>query len=101
MMDLELIKNVENWAEDRGILNQATPIAQMRKTVEEVSELQAEIVDGRDTEGQMELGDVVVTLIIQCKMQGWDIGECLQMAYDKIKGRSGEMRDGQFVRDRS
>jgi len=45
------------------------------------------------------IGDIMVTLIIQCKMQGMDLQDCLESAYNVIKNRTGKMVDGVFVKD--
>jgi len=111
----ELECAVEAWAKEKGILEKGTPLAQQLKTEEEVTELkealiaqskgmitytnskgvevrtQEEIIDG--------LGDVFVTLIIQAKMQGLQLEHCLETAYNVISNRTGEMKDGQFVKD--
>ena len=44
------------------------------------------------------IGDTVVTLIILAQQMGWTLEECLQAAWDEIKDRTGEMRDGVFVK---
>ena len=96
----QLIKKVKQWAEDKGIIDSNDPDAQMWKTLEEVDELYTDLKAG-DLEGaKVELGDVLVTLIIQCELQGWVFEECLQLAYDKIKDRKGKMVDGQFVKEK-
>jgi hypothetical protein len=41
----------------------------------------------------------MVTIIIQAKMQGLTIEECLQSAYDVISKRTGKMMNGQFIKD--
>ncbi|MBK5039542.1 hypothetical protein, partial [Enterococcus faecium] len=43
------------------------------------------------------IGDVVVTLIILAMQNDMDLYECLNQAYNEIKGRSGKMVDGVFV----
>jgi len=90
---------VENWAEEKGILAKATPMAQALKTLEETTELctainnddRAEIIDA--------IGDIMVTLIIQAKMQGLSLEKCLESAYNVISKRTGRMINGQFVKD--
>lgn len=37
--------------------------------------------------------------IIQCRMQGVLLEECLQSAYDVISKRTGKIINGQFVKD--
>lgn len=96
----ELEKLVEQWAEEKCILNKATPIAQTQKTLEEVYELQDAIVDNNKDEIIDALGDILVTIIIQAKMQGLSLEECLESAYNVISKRTGKMIDGQFVKDK-
>lgn len=95
----ELETAVEQWAQDKGIFDKATPMAQALKTLEETTELctavnnndRAEIVDA--------MGDIMVTLIIQAKMQGIQLEACLESAYRVIAKRTGKMINGQFVKD--
>lgn len=106
---------VIDWAEERGIFDKATPLAQIEKTREEVEEtrdalvridensrselswsqrrieLEREVADG--------IGDTVVTLIILAHLCGTDIEECLELAYNEIKDRKGKMVDGVFVKE--
>ncbi len=92
---------IEDWAEDKGIIKKGTPTAQALKTLEEANEL----LDAIDKESKEEtidaLGDVLVTLIIQAKMQKLDLLDCLQSAYDVISKRSGVMKDGMFIKDKA
>ena len=95
----ELEAVVEAWAQQKGILAKATPMAQALKTLEETTELctainnddRAEIIDA--------MGDIMVTLIIQAKMQGISLESCLESAYNVISKRTGKMINGQFVKD--
>jgi NTP pyrophosphatase (non-canonical NTP hydrolase) len=96
----ELEACIEQWAEDKGILHKATPIKQAMKTQEEVTELCNAILDNDKDEIKDAIGDIVVTLIIQVKMQGITIEECLNAAYNVISKRTGQMINGQFVKDK-
>lgn len=97
---MELLKHeVEMWAKDKGILDNATPIKQALKTQEEVTELLNAIVDNDRAEIIDAIGDIMVTLIIQAKMQNLDLFECLQSAYNVINKRTGKMVNGQFLKD--
>ena len=96
----ELINNVEEWAADKGILEHATTLRQAEKTLEECQELICAILNEDREEISDGIGDVLVTLIIQCKMQGMDLEECLQGAYDVISKRTGKMINGQFIKDK-
>lgn len=90
---------VIQWAEDLGIFEKATPASQWEKTHEEVLELIEGIVKNDRREIEDAIGDTVVTLIIQARMHGLSLGQCLATAYDQIKNRTGKMINGVFVKD--
>jgi NTP pyrophosphatase (non-canonical NTP hydrolase) len=95
----ELEALVEQWAKEKSILEKATTMKQAEKTHEEVLELMSAIDDDNTDEIKDAIGDIMVTLIIQAKMQGMTIEECLNSAYDVISKRTGKMVDGQFKKD--
>ena len=96
----ELEVAVEQWAADKGILEKATPMAQALKTLEECTELCTSI-NANDREEIIDaIGDIMVTLIIQAKMQDLSLEECLESAYNVITKRTGKMINGQFVKDK-
>jgi NTP pyrophosphatase (non-canonical NTP hydrolase) len=95
----ELESAVEKWAEDKNILNKSIPIKQAMKTQEELTELCNAILDNNSDEIKDAIGDIMVTLIIQAKMQNFKIEECLESAYNVIKNRTGKMINGQFVKN--
>lgn len=90
---------VIQWADEKGILAKATPFRQCDKTQEEVNELYKAILDNNREEIADALGDILVTIIIQAKMQNMSLVECLEGAYNIIAKRTGKMIDGQFVKD--
>lgn len=93
----ELITKVEQWAKDKG-LDQADSSKQMLKTIEEIGEVAASLAR-KDEYGLRDgIGDVVVTLIILAMQNDMDLYECLNQAYNEIKGRTGKMVDGVFVK---
>jgi NTP pyrophosphatase (non-canonical NTP hydrolase) len=109
----ETIEAVRQWGVARNITGpngKGTLLGQLSKTQEELTETRdaavklrwtgessrydeayAEIIDG--------LGDVFVTIILAAEMADLRIEDCLQAAYDEIKGRTGKMEGGQFVKD--
>lgn len=95
----ELETLVLTWAEEKGILQNGTTIAQAGKTMEECTELMVAIAMGDEHETVDALGDILVTIIIQAEMQGVSLTECLESAYNVITKRTGKMVDGQFVKD--
>ena len=95
----ELEKAVEQWAAEKGILEKATPMAQALKTLEECTEFCTAVNKNDVPEIIDAMGDIMVTLIIQAKMQGLSLEECLESAYNVISKRTGKMVDGQFVKN--
>jgi NTP pyrophosphatase (non-canonical NTP hydrolase) len=100
MMDYNQLESlVIEWAANKGILEKATTAAQANKTMEECQELIDAIQDDNREEIADALGDILVTIIIQAKMQNMSLVECLEGAYNIIAKRTGKMVDGQFVKD--
>lgn len=95
----ELEAAVEVWAEEKGILSKATPMAQALKTLEECTELCTAINANDRPEIIDAMGDIMVTLIIQARMQDLSLEDCLESAYNVIAKRTGKMVNGQFVKD--
>lgn len=94
----ELIEQVEQWAKNKG-LDEADSAKQYLKVSEEVGEVAAALARGQQDELRDGIGDVVVTLIILAMQNDLDLYECLNTAYDEIKGRKGKMIDGVFVKE--
>ena len=100
MMDYNQLEAlVVAWADQKGILTNGTPIAQAGKTLEEAQELFDAVQQENKEEVIDALGDVLVTIIIQAKMQNVSLIECLNSAYKIISKRTGQMIEGQFVKD--
>mgnify|MGYP003666147414 FL=1 len=96
----ELECAVEDWAQKKSIFAKATPMAQALKTLEETTEL-CTAINSDDREEIIDaMGDIMVTLIIQAKMQDITLEECLESAYNVISKRTGKMVNGQFVKDK-
>lgn len=96
----ELECAVEQWAEEKEIFEKATPMAQSLKTLEECTELCTAINNDNKPEIIDAIGDIMVTLIIQAKMQNISLELCLESAYNVINKRTGKMINGQFVKDK-
>lgn len=96
----ELESLVIEWANEKQILKKGTTLKQGTKTNEEALELIEAIADNNKKEVIDALGDILVTIIIQAKMQNVDLLECLESAYNEIKGRKGELINGIFVKDK-
>lgn len=107
----ELQDKVLEWADDKDLLHSKNADKQFMKFIEEVFEFKTEMdfdmkffkpqfkIWLTDDDIKTEMGDIFVTLIILCKQIGIDPVECLSMAYEKIKDRSGRTINGTFVKD--
>ena len=93
----QLINKVEQWSLNKG-LDKADSSKQFLKVTEEVGEVAAALARGDKAALRDGIGDVVVTLIILAQQNDMDLHECLNCAYDEIKGRTGEMVNGVFVK---
>jgi hypothetical protein len=117
----ELIAAVLAWGEAKQITGpngKATILTQLAKTQEELTETRDAAVlrnaleydEGcplinearhiKDTEIKDGIGDCVVTLILAAELAGLTFHQCLAHAYDEIKGRTGRMENGTFVKDK-
>jgi len=97
---LNLETRVLQWAENKGILDNAKPINQALKTLEEVNELLTGIVTDDREEIKDAFGDILVTIIIGAELQGLNLLDCLESALNIIEKRTGKMVNGQFVKDK-
>ena len=96
----DLESSVLDWARDRGILQNGTPVSQLLKAVSELGEL-------CDAEGKKNkvaiqdgIGDVLVCLINYAALHGLRPVDCLLLAYCQIRDRKGWlMPDGTFVKE--
>lgn len=94
----DLIELVEVWSLNKG-LDKADSSKQFLKVSEEVGEVAAALARNDMDMLRDGIGDVVVTLIILAQQNDMDLYECLNTAYDEIKGRTGKMIDGVFVKE--
>lgn len=92
-------QNVIDWAYEKGIIDKSTPLKQHGKTQEEVDELREALLAKDRDETIDAIGDIVVTLIIQAHLNGLDIEDCLESAFNVISKRTGKMVDGVFLKD--
>lgn len=92
-----LTSKVVNWAEDKGILSNSDSKTQFLKLLEEVGELSESILKDRNPID--DIGDCTVVLTVIAAMNNLTLEECLEHAYNEIKGRTGQMIDGNFVKD--
>jgi len=91
---------VIQWAQDRQIIPNSTPIAQAIKTKEEVGELFDALMTKDHAALRDAYGDILVTLIIGAALADVDLVDCLNDAYNEIKDRNGHLNAaGIFVKE--
>ncbi|WP_118790033.1 MazG-like family protein [Haemophilus haemolyticus] len=65
MADLQqLIKNIEQWAEDRNLIEGSTPQKQMLKLIEEYGELTSSVIKNNAEKIKDSIGDCLVVLSV-------------------------------------
>ena len=109
----QLIDDVRQWGLDRNITGpdgKATLLTQLSKTQEELTETRDAAISmtmaGSYADGQKYrmdvkdgIGDQAVTIILAAELAGLRFEQCLAAAYNEIKGRTGRMVSGTFVKD--
>ncbi|GAA3723093.1 hypothetical protein GCM10022378_11470 [Salinicoccus jeotgali] len=94
----QLIQQVEQWSKDKN-LHEGNSDRQALKFYEEAGEVAAALSRGNTEALKDGIGDTVVTLIILAQQHGMTLEECLQYAYDEIKGRKGKTINGTFIKE--
>lgn len=92
-----LASNIEGWHLARNLIDGSTDQAQYVKLIEEAGELAGNIARGKCVKD--DIGDMVVVLINIAKRNGHTLAECMETAWDDIKDRRGEMREGVFIKE--
>ena len=90
---------IRDWADKRGLYENGDTKTQALKLVEEVGETCRAILKEDHDEVVDGIGDCVVVLTNLAELQGISIEECIEAAYDEIKGRTGKMDNGTFKKD--
>mgnify|MGYP001241528169 FL=1 len=93
----KLIELVSQWHHDRNLIEGATSKDQVLKLIQEVGELSDSVCKKQDVKD--DIGDCLVILINIAEREGTSLEECLSVAYDDIKDRTGKMIEGIFVKD--
>ncbi len=100
---LATITDVIQWGRNKGLDD---PKAQLNKVIEEVGEIAHEITRNHyDLEALEQpdelydaIGDTLVTIIILADILNMDPMACLEIAYEAIANRTGETKNGTFVK---
>lgn len=94
----QLVEQVQQWSIDKD-LHKGNSDRQALKFYEEAGEVAAALSRGNLEALKDGIGDTVVTLIILAQQHDMTLQECLQFAYDEIKGRKGKTINGTFIKE--
>ena len=90
---------IRDWAEERGLYDKGDPKTQYVKLIEEAGEVGRAILKIDIPEIKDGIGDMVVVLTNLAHLCDLTIEECIEAAYNEIKGRTGKMNNGTFKKD--
>lgn len=93
-----IFDKIRYWALKKGIYNKSDSFAQYSKLMEENGELGEALMRGDRAEIVDAIGDMVVVLTNIAHLEGCNIEDCIEIAYDVISKRKGEMVDGIFIK---
>ena len=98
MMSLiEVEEAIVQWSSDRGILTNGKSITQALKLGSEFGELCDNLAKGRDVRD--DIGDMFVVLTNIARLEGTNLQECANIAYNDIKDRKGFLNaHGNFIK---
>ena len=94
----QLVEQVQQWSIDKD-LHKGNSDRQALKFYEEAGEVASALSRGQMDALKDGIGDTVVTLIILAQQHDMTLQECLQYAYDEIKGRKGKTINGTFIKE--
>jgi len=89
---------IRNWAKDRGIYDKGNSHTQYVKLMEEAGELAEALLKNDKYEIKDAIGDMVVVLTNLAVLEGMQIENCIESAYNEIANRKGKMENGTFVK---
>jgi NTP pyrophosphatase (non-canonical NTP hydrolase) len=90
--------DIRQWAKERGIYEKGDPKTQLLKLIEETGELSKGILKLNQEEIVDAIGDCVVVLVNLSELCKLNFEDCVNSAFDQIKNRKGEMKNGTFVK---
>tara|TARA_Y100001937_G_scaffold627_1_gene728 strand:- start:1202 stop:2056 length:855 start_codon:yes stop_codon:yes gene_type:complete len=97
--DKDRFQLIRDWAGERGLYTNGDTKTQFCKLMEEGGELGRAILKKDKHEFVDAIGDMVVVLTNLAHLGGTTIEECIDLAYNEIKTRTGVMSNGTFVKD--
>ena len=89
---------IRQWAQEKGIYDKGNSHTQYVKLMEEAGELAQGLLKKDAYEIKDAIGDMVVVLTNLAALEGMQIENCIDSAYNEIKSRKGKMTNGTFVK---
>jgi NTP pyrophosphatase (non-canonical NTP hydrolase) len=89
---------IRSWAKERGIYDKGNSRTQYVKLMEEAGELAKALLENDKYEVKDAIGDMVVVLTNLAVLEGMQIENCIDSAYNEIASRKGKMINGTFVK---
>ena len=90
---------IRSWAKERGIYDKGNSHTQYVKLMEEAGELAEALLKNDKYEIKDAIGDMVVVLTNLAVLEGMQIENCIDSAYNEIANRKGKMKNGTFVKE--
>jgi len=90
---------IRSWANERGLYSGGDTKTQTLKLMEEAGEICRAVLKV-DKKATMDgIGDCVVVLTNLAELAGTSIEDCIDLAYNEIKNRTGKMSNGTYVKN--
>ena len=90
---------IRDWAAVRGIYDNGDGKTQYVKLMEEAGELAKALLKNDKPEIKDAIGDMIVVLTNLAHLEGLEVEDCIDSAYQEIAARTGKMINGTFVKD--
>jgi len=95
----ELDDKITQWHRDRKITINGNSLTQLAKLSEEMGELAGHLVRNKDIKD--DLGDMYVVMVAIANLNGLNMRQCIEVAYEDIKDRRGELNElGNFIKEK-
>lgn len=94
-----LARKIINRFTNIGIVSADNAKTQFMKVTEELGELAEGINKDKPEQIKDSLGDVLVTLILLAEDLNLNLLDCLNSAWNEIKDRKGQVKNGSFVKE--
>ncbi len=94
---IEDVNRIKQWHHDRNLIDGSDDKTQFAKLIQEAGELSDNICKGKDIKD--DIGDMIVVLINIAERNDISLTECIKTAWEDIKDRKGQMRDGVFIKE--